>query len=287
MTDDQREIVERPVRFGTAELLPDPVRPRGWTVCVDGVAQSYVDIDEPRWLRLPYPSWLAELIDRHWPAGAPISAIHLGGAGCTLPRYVAATRPGSAQTVFELDGDLVELVRAHLDLDAVPGLDVQVRDGGAGIRAAAAGSADLVVLDVFRAGSAVTDLATVEFLGALAPVLRAGGLYAANIWDAGELTFARRAVAAVAEVFPHVVILANPRVLLGRLPGNVVVGAATEPFPVDELRARGESAPHRFSCLTARQLAAWRGAVPPITGADQATDEVPDVLRWGRGSRFA
>jgi hypothetical protein len=43
-TDHERHraVVERVVDFGVAELIPDPARAQGWTVAVDGVAQSYV-----------------------------------------------------------------------------------------------------------------------------------------------------------------------------------------------------------------------------------------------------
>ncbi len=36
------------------------------------------------------------------PASAPIRALHLGGGAMSLPRYVAATRPGSTQVVVEI-----------------------------------------------------------------------------------------------------------------------------------------------------------------------------------------
>ena len=36
------------------------------------------------------------------PAG-PLAVTHVGGGGCTLARYLAATRPGSSQIVLEPD----------------------------------------------------------------------------------------------------------------------------------------------------------------------------------------
>ena len=41
-----------------------------------------------------------------------------------MPRYVRATRPGSAQTILEIDGDLVEVVEERIDFD--PGDDVEI-----------------------------------------------------------------------------------------------------------------------------------------------------------------
>ncbi|WP_223839577.1 spermidine synthase [Saccharopolyspora pogona] len=215
-----------------------------------------------------------------------MSALFAGGAGCTLPRYLAATRPGSEQVVFELDGPLVELVREHLELDQVPGLEVRVQDGRTGVEDAPDLSADLVVLDVFRAGDVVTELATVEFLAEISRVLRDGGLYAANMWDAADLGFALRVVASVCEVFPHVLVLAEPGVLLRRRAGNVVV-ASTRSLPMAGLVEWGAAAKNRVSCLTPRQLAAVSGTAAPLTEAGPLTVPVPPVRRWGDGSRFA
>jgi spermidine synthase len=48
------------------------------------------------------------------PAGVPLRVLHLGGGALTLPRWVAATRPGSAQTVVERDGLPLALVSRSL-----------------------------------------------------------------------------------------------------------------------------------------------------------------------------
>src|SRR5437764_1146294 len=84
-------------------LVPDPRRPAGWTLLVDGVPQSYVDLDDPRYLEFEYMRRLASIIDAAAPPGVPLRVLHLGGGALTMPRYVAATRPGSRQRVVELD----------------------------------------------------------------------------------------------------------------------------------------------------------------------------------------
>ncbi|MGP4021188.1 spermidine synthase [Saccharopolyspora sp. 5N708] len=281
-----RQRIESACRFGVAELIPDRLRDNGWTVAVDGVAQSYVDLAEPARLKMPFAAWLGQAIDRHWEPGAAVSGLFIGGAGCTLPRYVAATRPGSVQTVYELDGPLVDLVREHLELDRVPGLRVVVQDGRSGVEAAAAGSVDLVLSDVFQAGNVVTELATVEFASEVSRVLRPGGLYAVNMWDGPDLGFALRAVASIAAVLPHVLVIAQPGVLLRRQAGNVVVIASTRGLAVAELVEWGAAAETRVSCLTPTQLAAVCGTAAPLTEADPLVEPVRPVQRWGYGSRF-
>src|SRR4030081_1541605 len=113
-----------PGRLGAAELLRDLDRANGWLLSVDGVAQSYVDLDDPTYLDFDYVRRIGDVIDCLPPG--PLQALHVGGGACTLPRYVGATRPGSRQLVFDLDGELIELVREHLDLRSVPQLRVRV-----------------------------------------------------------------------------------------------------------------------------------------------------------------
>ncbi|HEV2783470.1 MAG TPA: fused MFS/spermidine synthase [Actinophytocola sp.] len=274
--------MEKQVRFGTADLEPDPWRPSAWLVSVDGVLQSYVDLDDPTYLRMPFTVWMAQVIERHWPAGAAISAVHVGGGGLTLPRYLAADRPGSEQTVFELDGPLVDLVREHLGLDAVPGVRVEVRDGRAGVEGMPDDSADLVVVDVFRGGDVATELATVEFVRQIGRVLRPGGLYATNLWDGGDLGFALRAVAAIGEVFPHVLVFGETGVLIKLRPGNLVVVASSRELPVAELAAWAKDYPSSVNCLTPPQFADTCGTAPPLTEADPQVRLVPSVRPWRR-----
>lgn len=286
MSGQPREVIERAVDFGTAELIPDRYRPAGWTVAVDGVAQSYVDLTDPTVLPITYTTWIAKVLDLHRPPHFPVSAVFVGGGGCTLPRYLAATRPDSTQTVFELDGRLVDLLREHLDLDGVPGLQVQVQDGGAGVRALPGNSADVVVLDVFRGGAMVIDFATVEFLHEVRRVLRPGGVCTANVWDAADLGFALRVVASAREVFPHVLAFAEPGVLMKQRPGSMVIAASTSTLPTAELVEWATSTDNEVCCLNPAQLAAVCGTATPLTAANPLAGRVTEVERWGRGSRF-
>jgi spermidine synthase len=268
--------------FGFAEVLRDPSRSSGRLVTVDGVVQSYVDVDDPTYLRLPFTLWIAQAVDRHWPAGVAISAVHVGGGGFTLPRYLAVARPKSDQTVFELDGLLVELVREHLDLDAVPDVRVEVRDGAAGIEATADDTADLVVVDVFRGGEVAAEFANVGFLRQVARVLRPHGLYAANLWDGGDLDFAQRAVASISEVFSHVLVFGEAGVLMKRRPGNVVVVASDGELPGEDLVEWATGDESSVHVLTLAQWVAICGSAPPLTDAEPLTHPVAVIHRLGR-----
>ena len=75
----------------------------GHVVVVDGRPQSHVDLADPTRLAFDYVRRMGDVVDALGDPGAPVRAIHVGGAGMTLPRYLAATRPGSRQTVLEPD----------------------------------------------------------------------------------------------------------------------------------------------------------------------------------------
>ncbi|MFF1609370.1 spermidine synthase [Amycolatopsis sp. NPDC058278] len=266
-----------PVRFGTAELVRDTGRGNAWLVSVDGVAQSYVDLDDPAHLEFDYVRRFAEVVDRLPPG--PLDALHVGGAACTLPRYVAAARPGSRQLVFDADGELVELVRAQLGL-RVPGVRVRVTDGREGLATRREDSADLVVVDAFERATLAGGLATLEATRAIAGILRAPGSYLVNITDGAGLPFARRFLATLLEVFPEVLLLADPGVLRGRRFGNLVLAASATELPTAELARQAASAAFPARCVYGPELQKLAGRAAPITDTDAPPPPKPpdDVL---------
>jgi spermidine synthase len=258
-----RAVISAEVDQGRAELIGDPDRPQGWTLLLEGTAQSHVDLDDPLHLEFEYVRRLAHVADLVAPPVAPLRVLHLGGGAWTLARYVAATRPGSAQRVVELDGGLVDLVTSRLPADGT-GIEVTVGDARAALTTLPAGSVDLLVLDVFAGARTPAHLTSVEFVQAAAAVLAPGGVYAANVADGGPLAFARTQVAAAAAVFDEVAVIALPQLLHGRRFGNLVLVASAAPLPVPELvrHAAGDAFPARvLAGPDARRFAA--GAAVP------------------------
>lgn len=221
------------VRFGTAELVRDLDRPAGWMLLVDGTPQSYVDPEDPEHLDFEYVRLLADVVDTTGEPGAPLRAVHLGGGACTLPRYVASTRPGSTQVVVEADEQLVEVVRQQL---GTQGFRLRAGDGREALQHLAKRTSDLVVVDVFVGAQVPSAFATVEFAREVKDVLTEGGVAAVNVADTGVLPFARGQAATWLEAFAHVVVLADPGVLRGRRFGNIVLAASDQPFDLDHLR---------------------------------------------------
>jgi hypothetical protein len=269
------------VRFGTAELLRDADRPNGWLLSVDDVAQSYVDLDDPKHLEFDYVRRIGDVIDCLPPPGAALEALHVGGGACTLPRYVAATRPGSRQLVLDADGPLIELVREELDLRSVPSLRVRISDGREGIATRHDASADLVVVDAFQRAEMPGGLATIECIRDIARILRPSGTLLVNISDGPGLPFARRVIATLSEVFGHVVLLAEPSVLRGRRFGNLVLSASATELPMDALRARAASAVFPSRCVTGSELRKLRGQAEPLTDAAGVKSPAPPQHAFG------
>jgi spermidine synthase len=200
---------------------------------VDGTPQSYVDVDDPSHVEFEYVRLLADVADLIGEPGEPLAVVHLGGGACTLPRYLAATRPGSTQVVVEADDLLADVVRAQL---GTGGFRLRVGDGREALSHFSPGTSDLVVTDVFVGAQVPSAFATVEMARLVHTVLKTHGVYAVNVADTGVLPFARSQAATLLEVFAHVAVLADPGVLRGRRFGNVVMAASDVAFDLDELR---------------------------------------------------
>ncbi|MFF7247313.1 spermidine synthase [Embleya sp. NPDC008237] len=280
MYDDQQEPTEsipvgRATDLGAALLMPDIDRPRAWLLTLNDSPQSYVDLDQPEHLEFEYTRRLGHVVDLVAEPGAPIAALHLGGGGLTLPRYIAATRPGSAQTVAELDGELVALVLEHLPLPTGGTMDVRTGDARAELTARPDNSADLVIADVFGGAQVPAHLTSREFAAEVARVLRPGGVYAANIADGGDLDFARAQVATLRAVFPEVALMAEPGVLRGRRFGNLVVVASAITLPVSQLarRTAGDDTPARV--LSGIEARVFSRDVAPVTDRTATPSPAP------------
>ncbi|WP_425314710.1 spermidine synthase [Streptacidiphilus jiangxiensis] len=270
--------VFRQVDLGFARLLPDLDRSRAWLLTMDGTPQSYVDLDDPRHLEFEYVQRLAHVVDLCAEPGLPITALHLGGGALTLPRYLAATRPGSRQRVAELDAGLIALVREVLPWDAAAELAVEAADARACLEAAPAASADLIVTDVFGGSGGHTvpaTLTSLEFLRAASAALRPDGVYAANLADGAPLDFVRGQVATAAAVFPELALVAEASVLRGRRYGNLVLVASHRPLPVEALTRRTAGDPFPARVVADERLVAFARRAPVVTDADAVPSPPP------------
>ncbi|TIC86657.1 spermidine synthase [Nocardioides sp. GY 10127] len=207
----------------------------------DGRDQSFVDPADPTRLAFDYVRRLGDALDVLRPAGVPLRVVHVGGAGLTLPRYVAAMRPGSSQVVLEPDAELTDAVRRVLPLPARSGIRVRPVLGRPGLAELPPGRADVVVVDAFDDGEVPADLVSGPGLVAVATALAEDGLALLNLADAAPFRATRDALAAVRAVLPHVCVSAEPATLRGRRPGNLLVAGSRQPLPVELLRERART----------------------------------------------
>ena len=268
-----------PVTFGEVELLQDFDRPHGWVLSKDGVPQSYVDLEDPTFLDFEYVRLMADVIDVI-PEG-PLSCVHVGGGACTLPRYVAATRPGSRHIVVEPDAGLVELVRSQLNLKSVPRTKVRIQGGREATAEIWDDSTDLFILDAFSGATMPVELATVEYMTEIARVVRASGTVLINLADGKGLSFARRLVATVLGTFAHVVLLAEPGVMRGRRFGNLIIAASPTALPVDLLSRRAAGGLTQARCLYGETLVNFVAGAAPIRDGEPVLAPVPPPAVFG------
>ena len=166
-------------------------RPGSFLVRSGGRDQSLVDLLDPTRLEFDYVRRMGDVIDGVDAPGRPLRLLHIGGAGLTLPRYVAATRPGSRQIVLEPDEALTARVRSELPLPRRSGIRVRPVDGRVGLAEVRDDSADVVVLDAYRDGRVPVDLLTVECFEQVARVLSPMGALLTNVSDLAPFSLVR------------------------------------------------------------------------------------------------
>jgi spermidine synthase len=219
--------------YHCARVVTDDTRPSGRFLVLDNLNHSYVDLADPTYLQFRYIRLFADVIATATPPG-PLDAVHIGGGGFTLPRYLRAVRPGTRSVVLEIDRGVVDVSRRRLGLSTDPDLQVHVGDARRLLVRRPPGGADLAVGDAFGGLAVPWHLTTVEFARDVHSRLRPGGLYILNIIDEPPLRFARAEAATLAEVFDHVLVVTPPF----NVGGNVVVAASDRPFDVAAIDAR-------------------------------------------------
>ncbi|WP_245159967.1 fused MFS/spermidine synthase [Blastococcus sp. CT_GayMR19] len=224
---------EEETAYHCARVVADPARDTGRVLMLDTLRHSYVDLADPTHLEFEYVRAVAAVTDVVAPAGRALSALHVGGGGLTVPRYLAAVRPGTDSLVIEVDPGVVAIDREQLELETSNSLAVRVADGRVALAEERPGRRDLVVGDAFGGLSVPWQLTTREALELVDAALADTGVYAVNLIDHPPLGFVRAELATLREVFPHVLLLARAPVLAGEDGGNLVAVASRSPLPVE------------------------------------------------------
>jgi spermidine synthase len=251
-----------------ASLEPDAWRPGSWVLSIDDTPQSHIDLADPTALHFEYIARMGHIIDAAFPSGAPITALHLGAGGLTIPRYLDATRPGSRQQVVEIERDLIDFVREHCPLPR--GASIRCRYGDARevmetLPKGLFGQVDLVVVDVFQGARTPAHVTSVEFYSAVKALLAPTGVVIANVTDGPPMAFARGQLATVRYVFGDAFAVAEQGVATGKRFGNVVIAATAIGNTPDWVRTLAGKGPHPTSLIAGTDAAAWSASAALVT----------------------
>jgi len=257
-------------------VVPDPEQPGAWYVRINGTDQSWIDPDDPTRLEFDYMQRIADVVDAHAPAGERLRVLHIGGAGMTLPRYIAATRPTSAQIVLEPDATLTEEVRRIVPLPRNSGIKVRPIDGRAGVAAIRAGwDADVIIMDAFSGASVPAELTTVEFFTQVRRILAADGVFLLNLTDKAPFTYVRRVLAGLSEVFGERMLSAEPATLKGRRFGNILLAGSAAALPIAALARKAAGSVFLYRVLHGPHLERFGATAVPFTDDDAGSSPEP------------
>ena len=259
-------------RYYCASVVPDPDRAGGRTLVLDGLRHSYVDLDDPAHLEFAYTQRIADVIAEQPPG--PLDVLHLGGGGFSVPRHLAAVRPGSRSTVLEVDPQIPEIGIASLGLETGDDLQVEVGDARTLIAEQPTGAYDVVVGDAFGSLAVPWHLTTAEMVEQIRRVLRPDGAYVLNVIDNPPLGFARAEAATLLAAFEHVALLAPQDVVDGEAGGNLVLVAADTPLDVRALAARAGSGQPPWSAVGRGGIEQFAGDAQVLTDDDAPVDQL-------------
>ncbi|MEZ5280195.1 MAG: fused MFS/spermidine synthase [Acidimicrobiales bacterium] len=202
-------LAPSPCQFESAyfcgAVVEDVDRPSLRFLVLDDLRHAAVDLSDPTWLEFRYTNLLADVVATAPPG--PVRALHIGGGGFTMPRYIEAVRPGSHSLVLEIDPYLVDVARDELGLVTSDSLEVRVGDARLAADELETAAYDVVIGDAFASVSVPWHLTTREFVSDIARALDTDGIYAMNVIDGGSSDFARAELATLADVFEHVAII--------------------------------------------------------------------------------
>ena len=274
------ERCERESAYFCINVEADAGYDQGRELRMDTLRHAYIDLSDPTWLEFAYTRLFGDVIDGLAPPDEPIDALHIGGGGFTMPRYIAATRPGSYSRVLELDPVVLETAREELGLETGEDLEVVVGDARVSLAGEPPDAYDIVVGDAFAGPAVPWHLTTREFLAQIQRVLRPGGIYIANVIDYPPLALARAELATMGDVFEHIAFLGPRSRIDGTSGGNLILMASDAPFPVEDILAANEASEGSDDLVSdPATLEAWIDGAPVLTDDYAPTDQL--LSRFG------
>lgn len=242
------------------------------TVFIDGVESSCVNTAAPSDLEFEYMQHATCALDALYHSQEKIRALHLGGAGCALPAAWAAQRPFLQQTVVEIDAALATAVRTWFELPKAPKLSIRVGEGRQILHKVKPASFDVIVRDAFVKEEVPSHMQTRGFAQAALRALKPGGLLLANCAHGGGRD-AKRDIASIADVFPEVLSVQDPKVGKSQRRGNIMVIASAAPlgsYPLHQLDRLLRTLPLPARAMDAAALNKWLAGALPLDDPEES-----------------
>lgn len=257
-----------------AQVIDDLPPCDGRTLFLDTLRHSCVHRNDPTALDFSYAQILSDVIGSIGDGSSPLTALHIGGGGFTMPRYVAATRPGSDNQVLELDPTLVRIAEDQLGLTTSDSLRVRVGDARVGLREQPAAHYDLVIGDAFGGQAVPWHLTTVECMAQIKRTMTTNGVYALNLIDYPPLGFARAEAATLRRMFRTVAVIAPPARLDRTEGGNFVMVASDAPLDIQGIAAANAVRGDDDEVATGERLDRFIGPSPVLTDDYAPVDQL-------------
>jgi spermidine synthase len=207
-----------------------------------------------------------------------LDALHIGGGGFTMPRYVEAVRPGSRSLVLELDPTLVRIAEEELGLQRSQRLRVRVGDARVALREQPPATYDLVIGDAFGGLAVPWHLTTREVVTQIKATMRPGATYAVNLIDYPPLGFARAETKTLQSVFANVAVIAPSERIDRTAGGNFVLIASDAPIDVDGIAAANTERGDTDEIATGERLERFVGAAKVLTDDYAPVDQLLTTL---------
>lgn len=255
-----------------AQILIDPARPTGRILYLDTVRHSYVDVSDPTHLGFRYAGLVADVVLSQ--TDGPLDALYIGGGGFSLPQWLTAVRPGSTNTVLELDPVMLEIAEQSLGLTSDEYDSVLIGDARLTVRETTPGRFSLVVGDAFSGSTVPWHLTTVEFYRDVKDRMAPDGIYVMNLIDYQPASFAKAEVATLGEVFETVIVLAPLDYVTGAGGGNYVVVGTDRALDFDAIEQSIHGRQAESIVLSSDGLQAWVGDAPILRDAFAPVDQM-------------
>ncbi len=255
------------------DIETDGERPDGRFLRLDDLRHSHVDLADPTHLEFRYIEVFADVVDSQSHPGS-LDVLSIGGGGFTIPRWVSSTRPGSTNTVLELDPGLVDVAVAELGLDLSTIARVETGDARLTVAGLPQGAFDVVVGDAFGGRAVPWHLTTLEFVSEIQARLASDGVYVLNVIDRPPNRFARAEAATLLAVFGYVGVVAPSEFFADESGGNFVLVASDRPLEVLRLRDAIAERAGEESVLTGTALLDWLEEAAVLTDDFAPVDQL-------------